>query len=122
MALEYAQEIGLTPVQRKQIEDELKTARMKFRTLDEKLRAETGAMFELLARPGVTESEALDQLDRILSLEKQIKQANLLCSLHVRAQLRPEQREKLRYLPLPPPPPPPPPLHAPRPQEGVPGS
>jgi Spy/CpxP family protein refolding chaperone len=123
MAIEFAQEIGLTRAQRNQIEDELKAARAKFRILEEGLRSETRAMFELLERPGVTEREALDQLDQILDLEKQIKQVNLLCSLHVRAQLRPEQREKLQSLPVPPPPPPPPPSHLmSRPPEATPGS
>jgi len=113
MALEFAQEIGLTRAQRKQIEDELKAASVKFRPLQERLRSETRTMFELLERPGVTEKEALDQLERMLDLEKQIKQVNLLCSLHVRAQLSPEQRERLQSLPVPPPPPPPPPPPAP---------
>ncbi len=121
MALEYAQEIGLTRAQRTQIEDELRAASAKFRPLEERLRSETRTMFELLERPGVTEREALDQLDQILELEKQIKQVNLLCSLHVRAQLRPEQRERLQSLPVPPPPPPPPP-HMNRSTEAPPGS
>jgi Spy/CpxP family protein refolding chaperone len=115
MAIEFAQEIGLTRTQRNQIEDELKAARVKFRTLEDRLQSETRIMFELLGRPDVTEREALDQLDRILDLEKQIKQVNLLCSLHVRAQLRPEQRERLQSLPVPPPPPPPPPSPPPPP-------
>ncbi len=123
MALEFAEEIGLTQAQRNQIEEELKAASAKFRPLQERLRSETRIMFELLERPGVTEREALDQLDRILDLEKQIKQVNLLCSLHVRAQLRPEQRERLQSLPVPPPPPPPPPpSHIGRPPEVRPGS
>jgi len=115
MALEFAEEIGLTRAQRNQIEAELKTATVKFHALEDKLRSETKIMFELLERPGVSEKEALDQFDRVLDLEKQIKQVNLLCSLHVRAQLRPEQREKLLTLPVPPPPPPPPPAHVSRP-------
>jgi len=121
MALEFAEEIGLTRAQRSQIEAELKTATAKFRPLEERLRSETRIMFELLERPGVTEREALEQLERILELEKQIKQVNLLCSLHVRAQLRPEQREKLNSLPVPPPPPPPPPPHVSRPPGAAPG-
>jgi Spy/CpxP family protein refolding chaperone len=115
MALEFAQEIGLSRTQKTQIEIELKEARTKFRLLEERLRSETKKMHELLERPGVTEREALDQLEQVLQLEKQIKQVNLLCSLHVRAQLRPDQREKLLSLPVPPPPPPPPPPHAPAP-------
>ncbi len=122
MALEYAQEIGLTRTQRNQIEDELDNARAKFRILEERLQSETKTMFDLLERPGVAEREALEQLDRILELEKQIKQVNLLCSLHVRAILRPDQRERLQTLPVPPPPPPPAPLHVPRPPEAGPGS
>lgn len=112
MALQYAPEIGLTHAQRIQIQDELDEARMKFAKLEERLQSETRTMFELLERPGVSDGEALAQLDRILELEKQIKQVNLLCSLHVRAQLRPEQRAKLQLLPVPPPPPPPRPPHA----------
>jgi len=114
MALTYAEEIGLSASQRAAIEDELDTAKMKFRTLEEKLSAETATMFELLNRPTVSEKEALEQLDRILELEKQIKQVNLLCSLRVRMHLKPAQRERLMQLPLPPPPPPPPPLHVPQ--------
>ncbi len=121
MALEFAEEIGLTSAQRNLIEGELKAARTKFRVLEERLRVETKVMFELLDQPGLTEREALDQFDRILDLEKQIKQVNLLCSLHVRTQLRPEQRERLQTLPVPPPPPPPPPGHIGRPPEARPG-
>lgn len=117
MALQFAQEIGLTGTQQNQIEDELKSAKVKFRTLEQRLQSETRTMFDLLERPGVSEREALDQLDRILDLEKQIKQVNLLCSLHVRGVLRPDQRERLQTLPVPPPPPPPPPAHVQQPPQ-----
>jgi len=114
MALHYAQEIGLTEEQRIAIQNQLKEAKARFGVLEKKLEGENQALFKLIDNPGASEQTVVEQMDRVLSVERDIKVTNLLSSWRVRQVLSAEQREKLKGLKLPPPPPPPPPpQHAP---------
>jgi hypothetical protein len=115
MALHHAEEIGLSAAQRAFIENQVREASTQFKIREEKLAVETQKMAEMLERGTASEKEALDQMDRVLSIEREIKRINLVSAIRVILQLTPEQRHTLMGLEVPPPPPPPPPPHAPAP-------
>lgn len=109
MALFYADEIGLTEEQRNTIQRQLKEARTRFGVLERRLEAENKVLYGLIERADASEQAVVEQMDRVLAAEREIKVANLLSSWRVRQLLSVEQREKLMGLRIPPPPPPPPP-------------
>jgi hypothetical protein len=113
MALYYADEIGLTEEQRNAIQNQLKEAKTRFGVLERQLAGENHVLFKLIESAGTTEQMVVEQMDRVLAVEREIKVANLLSSWRVRQLLSVEQRERLMGLKIPPPPPPPPPPNAP---------
>jgi hypothetical protein len=115
MALYHAEAIDLSAEQKAFIESQVREASSHFKIKEQQLAVETRKMAELLEGGVVSEKEALEQMDRVLGIEREIKRINLISAIRVMLHLRPEQREKLMDLEVPPPPPPPPPPHAPPP-------
>jgi Spy/CpxP family protein refolding chaperone len=56
------------------------------------------ALRETLARPRVDQDRAIDQLNRVLGTEKDIKQAHLEMLIRIKNVLRPEQQSELARL------------------------
>ncbi|GEM_PF-4010387 len=112
MALYYADQIGLTEEQRNAIQNQLKEAKARFGVLEQKLEAENQVLFKLIENPVASERMVVDQMDRVLAVEREIKVANLQSSWRVRQLLSVDQRQRLMGLRIPPPPPPPPPPNA----------
>lgn len=98
MILENQAKIGLSPVQR----DSIRAAVRKFEmsTLENqwKLQDENDRFAEILKRPTPSEGTILDQLDRVLGAERELKRAQMAMLVRLRTILTPDQQTKLRTL------------------------
>lgn len=96
--LEHAQDINLTVEQKTAIRNEVKTTQGKFTDLQFQLQDETQAFVTLLKQPKIDEKQALAELDKVLDLERQVKQLHVGMAIRVKNQLSDEQLTKLKEL------------------------
>lgn len=90
--------LQLTPEQRDYIVDQVQEAQRQFTGHQWKLQLETETLAALLSAPAVDEDQTLEQLEKILALEKEIKKTHLLLALRIRNSLTADQRRKLDEL------------------------
>jgi len=87
--------IGLTPQQQEAIRAALKKAQARFFDLMWRLHAEGEEMDLLLRQQHVNEEEALEQLNKMLEIENEIKRTHFPLLVRIRNVLSPEQRAQL---------------------------
>ena len=87
--------IGLTPQQQESIQAELNKAQPRFFDLMWRLSAEGEEMNSLLRQQPVNEEQALEQLNRIMKVENEIKRTHFPLLVRIRNILTPEQRARL---------------------------
>jgi Spy/CpxP family protein refolding chaperone len=87
--------VGLTPQQQQSIQAELKKAQDRFFDLMWRLHAEGEEMDVLLRQQPVNEEQALEQLNKILEIENEIKRTHFPLLVRIRNILSPEQRAQL---------------------------
>lgn len=98
LALEQAAEIGLTPEQRRRIEDCLLTAQEQYPVLQEVLLAEMDKLAALQQTAKVDESAARERFISVLEKENAIKLLQFTLLNQVRNILDPAQVEQLRRI------------------------
>lgn len=96
LLFQAGEEIGLTEQQRNAIREELEKARDKVEPAQERLRQQMEAFGKLLSAEKVNEQQALEQLDKVLVAEAEVKVAHLTSLVRIKNLLTPEQQEKLR--------------------------
>jgi Spy/CpxP family protein refolding chaperone len=96
--LKYRQDIGLDDRQSQDLKQLVHQAQGRFLDLQWDLGAEAGKLAQLLRAPRVDESAALEQVDRVLSQEREVKKAQLTLLIRVKNLLTPEQQQKLMAL------------------------
>jgi Spy/CpxP family protein refolding chaperone len=92
------QAINLTDRQRAAMQEAMKEAQGKFIDLQFKMSGEGEKLQRLLQSPSVDEDRVLDQVDRVLTLEREIKHAQLSLMIRVKNQLTEQQQVMLNRL------------------------
>jgi len=95
----HAQEIGLDDTQRTAIRKEVQKAQSKFLDLQFDIQTEMETMVRLVKENKVDEARVLSQLDRVLSLEKEIKKTQISLLVRIKNTLTPVQQAKLSEMP-----------------------
>jgi len=98
LVMQNQQAIGLTDEQRSYFKTEIRDAQMKFTDLQWKLQDEAEKMISVANQPHVDEQQALAQLERVLSVEREVKRAQIALLVHIKNKLTPEQQAKLEDL------------------------
>jgi len=91
----HAQEIGLDEAQRNGIRNEVHKAQGKFLDLQFDLQGEGEKLARLLQEKPVDETKVLAQVDRVLSLEKDVKRTQISLLVRIKNLLTPTQQARL---------------------------
>ena len=98
LVMRWQSEIGLQDAQRTSLTSALQQAQAKFMDLQWKLSAEGEKMGRLLQGTQVDETKVLEEVDRILALEREIKRTQISLMVRIKNTLTPEQQAKLSKL------------------------
>ena len=98
LVMQHQSEIGLQDAQRTALTSALQQAQAKFMDLQWKLSAEGEKMRRLLQGTQVDESQVLEEVDRILALEREIKRGQISLMVRIKNTLSAEQQAKLSKL------------------------
>ena len=91
----HAQEIGLDDAQRNGIRNEVHKAQGRFLDLQFDLQGEGEKLARLLQEKPVDETRVLNQVDRILTLEKEVKRTQIALLVRIKNLLTPAQQSRL---------------------------
>lgn len=94
----HGDEIGLDTAQRDAIKQAIQEAQPVFVEHQLELQAELGRLRKVLAPAQVDEEAALGHLDRILTVERQLKRAQITLLVHIKNLLSAEQQRRLAEL------------------------
>jgi Spy/CpxP family protein refolding chaperone len=95
LVMQHQSEIGLQDAQRAVLTSALQQAQGKFMDVQWKLSAEGEKMRRLLQGPQADETQVLEEVDRILALEREIKRAQISLMLRIKNTLTAPQQAKL---------------------------
>lgn len=98
MVMKHQREIDLTDRQRSAIQLAIKDAQGKFVDLQFRMSAEMENLQRLLSASSVNETKVVDQLDRVLDCERDVKHAQLALMIRVKNQLTEQQQSVLSQL------------------------
>lgn len=96
LIMSHAQEIGLQQNQRDAIKNEVTKAQSRFFDFQWQLKEATDTMVKLLQQSPLDEAKILEQADRMMSFEREIKRTHLSMLIHLRNLLTPEQQARLQ--------------------------
>jgi len=94
----HQQDIALSDEQKNFIQQRMAVAKTQFTMTEMKLRGEMASLNNLLAAKPVDESKALDAMDRVLMLEREIKRAQISLMVSVKNKLTEQQTAQLEKL------------------------
>lgn len=94
----HSQELGLQEKQRAAIKAEVQRAQAKFIDAQWDLKEESEKMLHLLQQTPADEARVLEQADRVMALEREIKKTQLSLLIRIRNVLTPEQFAKLEEI------------------------
>ena len=95
LVMQHQGDIGLTDAQRSTIQKELLGAQAKFTEMQWKMSGEMEKLTRLLGATPVDEAQALEQLDRILSAERDVKKTQIALMVRIKNTLTRDQQAKL---------------------------
>ena len=95
LVMAHSQEIALSDAQSQSIKSEVRKAQTRFPDLQWDMQEETGKMTQLLQQSPVDELKVLEHADKIMSLEREIKRAQLTLLVRLKNSLTPVQIAKL---------------------------
>jgi Spy/CpxP family protein refolding chaperone len=98
LVMQHQSEIGLQDSQRTALTSAVQQAQAKFMDVQWKLSAESEKMGRLLQSTQVDETQVLEQADRILALEREIKKAQISLMVRIKNTLTAAQQAKLAEL------------------------
>ena len=96
--MRHQSELGITVAQREEIKQQVRNAQMRFTELQWDLRADLEALSKLLEDRNVSEDVVIEQLDKVLAVEADIKRTQLSMLIALRKVLTEEQLEEARAL------------------------
>jgi Spy/CpxP family protein refolding chaperone len=98
LVMSQSEQIGLTEKQRAAIKGEIQKMQAKFLDAQWDLQEQTGKMTQLLQQSPADETKILEQADKIMALEREIKRAHLALLVRIKNTLTPEQVAKLEAI------------------------
>jgi Spy/CpxP family protein refolding chaperone len=98
LILKYRQEIGLDDTQSKSLKDLVQKAQSKFLDLQWDMQADAGKLAQLLRASRIDEAAAVAQADKVLGMERQVKEAQLSLLIRIKNLLTPAQQDQLAEL------------------------
>jgi Spy/CpxP family protein refolding chaperone len=98
LVIQHSQEIGLQPAQRTTIVGALKEMQNDMVDLQLQMSERGQEMAKLLGEPKVDEAAALAQVDKVLTLEREVKRRQMQLLIRIKNALTPEQQERLAKL------------------------
>jgi Spy/CpxP family protein refolding chaperone len=98
LVMAQSEALGLTEQQRTAIKGEIQKMQSKFIDAQWDLQEQTSRMARLLQQVPVDESKVLEEADKIMSLEREIKRAHLTLLVRIKNTLTAEQIAKLESL------------------------
>ena len=98
LVMQHQGEIGITDAQRATLTTAIQQAQAKFVETQFKLSAEGEKLARLLQGTTIDESQALEQVDRILSMEREMKRAQVGLLVRIKNTLTSGQQAKLMQL------------------------
>ena len=98
LIMQHAPEIALTDAQSATIRDEVRATQKKFIDLQWDMQDETAKMTQLLQQSPVDEAKVLERADKIMSLEREMKRAQLGLLVRLKNLLTAAQIAKLNAL------------------------
>ena len=93
--MQHQSEIGLQDSQRAALASAIQQAQGKFTDVQWKLSAEREKMGRLLQPAQVDETQVLEEVDRILALEREMKRTQISLMVRIKNTLTPAQQAKL---------------------------
>ena len=98
LVMSQSEKIGLTDKQRATIKSEVQKAQTKFIDVQFDLQEATGKMVALLQQTPIDETKVLEQADKIMALEREMKRAQLTLMVRIKNALTADQIAKLQVL------------------------
>ena len=98
LIMAQSQKLHLDDKQRTTIKNEVQRAQSKFFDLQWQLKEASDAMVDLLQQTPADESRVLDQADKVMALEHDIKKIHLSMLIRIKNALTPEQVAQLKQL------------------------
>ena len=98
LVMAHQTEINLTDRQRSAIQEAVKDATGKFIDAQFKLSAAAERLKQLIQGPTVDEVKTLEQVDLVLSLEREVKRAQIALVVRIKNQLTEQQQAQLAKL------------------------
>ena len=95
LVMQHQSEIGLQDSQRAALASAIQQAQGKFTDVQWKLSAEGEKMNRLLQPAQVDETQVLEEVDRILALEREMKRTQISLMVRIKNTLTPAQQAKL---------------------------
>jgi Spy/CpxP family protein refolding chaperone len=95
LVMSQSEQIGLNEKQRATIKGEIQKMQTKFIDAQWDMQAQTVKMTQLLQQSPADETKILEQADRIMALEREIKRAHLALLVRIKNALTAEQIAKL---------------------------
>lgn len=95
LIMRYQQDIALAPEQRTTITKAIQDFQTKTVDLQWRMQDQTRRLASLLSKPSVDEMAALQQLDEMLNVEREVKRAHIALLLKIKNTLTAEQQAML---------------------------
>ena len=98
LVMQNRQALGFSEEQKAAIKDELMKASARFNDLNWQMQDEMETMANLTRGTAVDEQRVLAQLDKILSIEREVKRTQISLSIRLKNKLTAEQQTQLQQL------------------------
>jgi Spy/CpxP family protein refolding chaperone len=98
LVMQHQQAIGLSDEQKESLKADLRKAQLKFTEMQWQLQDEMEKLLALLKQEQISEQQTIGQLDKVLSIEREIKRGQFALLIQIRNRLTPEQRARLLEL------------------------
>src|SRR5262245_15577661 len=96
LIMQHQQALGLTQEQKESLKENLRKAQAKFTEMQWHPQDEAEKLVELLKQARIDEAQALSQLDKVLTAEREIKRAQIALLLRLKNALTQEQQKQLK--------------------------
>ena len=98
LVMQHQEAIGLSDEQKIFFKTEIRQTQLRFTEWQWKLQDEMEKMVAIVKQPRVEEQQALAQLEKVLTIEREIKRAQVTLLVRIKNKLTPEQQAKLEEL------------------------
>lgn len=95
LVMQHQEAIGMSDDQKTFLKTEIRQAQLKFTDWQWKLQDEMEKMASLVKQPRVDEPQVLAQLEKVLTIEREIKRAQVTLLVRIKNNLTPDQQAKL---------------------------